>query len=80
MEKIEIINLYNKYRKASTRPLRDYAYSSVDEFIADAYAWYYFIYVDSSNQPAEIKQNLYYPNDLKVAIEKHIKISKSGYK
>ena len=76
----DIINLYNKYRKSSTRPLRGYAYSNIGEFISDAYAWYYFIYIDPQNQPTEIKQNLYYPNDLKVAIEKYIKISKSGYK
>ena len=74
------IKLYNKYRYSSNRPLREYAYSSMGEFIADAYAWYYFLYIDTTNQPSIIKSNLYYPQDLKTTMEKYIKIAKNGYK
>lgn len=76
----EFIDLYNKYKNASKKPLRTYSYTSIGEFVADVYSWYYFLYIDTSNQPNEIKKNLYYPNDLKTAIERHIKIAKSGYK
>jgi len=76
----DFIKLYNKYRYSSNRPLREYAYSSMGEFIADAYAWYYFLYIDTTNQPSIIKSNLYYPQDLKTTMEKYIKIAKNGYK
>lgn len=76
----EIKSLYNKYKNASSRPLRAYSYTNEKEFVADVYAWYYFLYVNTENQPKMVKQNLYYPNDLKQAIEKYINIAKSGYK
>ncbi len=79
-EQPDIKNLYNKYKNASKKPLRTYAYSNEAEFIADAYAWYYFLYIDTSNPPYIITDNYYYPNDLKLAIEKYIKIAKNGYK
>lgn len=73
-------NLYNKYAKASRKPLRDYAYTNMSEFVADVYAWYYFLYIDTSNPPTVIKNNTYYPSDMKKVMEKYIKIAKNGYK
>ena len=51
-ENIDIKNLYNKYKNASKKPLRSYAYTNEAEFVADAYSWYYFLYIDNSNQPS----------------------------
>ena len=73
-------NLYNKYANASKRPLRDYAYTNMSEFVADVYAWYYFLYIDTNNPPTVIKNNTYYPSDMKKVMEKYIKIAKNGYK
>ena len=75
----DIETLYNKYANSSNRPLREYSYSSINEFIADVYAWYYFLYIDTSIQPNVIKNNTYFPNDMKKTIEKYINIAKSGY-
>lgn len=72
-------NLYNKYSNSSKKPLRTYAYTNLAEFVADAYAWYYFLYIDSSYQPTVIRNNEYYPNDLKLVVEKYINIAKKGY-
>ena len=59
--------IYNKYKNSSYQPLRSYSYTNEKEFVADAYSWYYFLYINPSQQPYMIKQNLYYPNDLKQA-------------
>ena len=75
----DFINLYNKYQNATTRPLRDYSYTNVAEFVADAYSWYYFLYIDTTYSPYVVNSNKYYPTDLKNAIEKYIKIAKNGY-
>lgn len=75
----EFINLFNKYKNASKQPLRAYAYTDIAEFVADAYSWYYFLYIDTTYQPNVIKGNTYFPTDLKNAVEKYIKIAKNGY-
>ena len=78
----DIIALYNKYSKisSSNRPLRDYSYSSKSEFVADMFAWYYFLYLDSTYTPSIIANKSYYPSDMKNVMEKYIKIAKNGYK
>jgi len=76
----EFKNLYNKYSTSSKQPLRSYSYTNVSEFVADAYAWYYFLYIDTTIRPTVVKNNTYYPNDLKEVIEKYINYAKKGYK
>jgi hypothetical protein len=44
------------------------------------YAWYYFIYIDPTFQPAVVRSNTYYPSDMKKVMEKYISIAKNGYK
>lgn len=78
--KSDIVSLYNKYKDSTIRPLRDYSYTNLNEFVADLYAWYYFLYIDNSYQPSAITSNLYYPSELKTVMDKYIKIAKSGYK
>jgi len=73
---------FNKYKAyaVENRPFRDYSFSGVGEFTADAYAWYYFMFIDDTYQTDGIKENLFYPSDLKQAMEKHIAFTKNGYK
>ena len=78
--KSDVQALLNKYKKSSKKPLRDYSYSSQFEFVADMYAWYYFIYIDPTYQPAVVRSNTYYPSDMKKVMEKYISIAKNGYK
>ena len=73
-------NLFNKYKNATKRPLREYSYSNMAEFVADVYSWYYFLYVDTSYRPAVVNNNTYFPADMKSTMEKYIKIAKNGYK
>lgn len=68
--------LYIKYLYSyGQRPLRTYAYTSVQEFVAEAIAYYYLKYIVPTNQ----YQSSYYPDDLKVAIEKYFCIAKNNY-
>lgn len=76
----DVVSLYNKYKNASRQPLRDYSYSKIQEFVADMYSWYYFIYLDKQSMPDVVKNNTYYPSDMKKVMEKYIKIAKNGYK
>jgi len=76
----DFVNLYQKYKNLSNRPLREYSYTNTGEFVADAYAWYYFLYIDNSIQPNVVKSSPYYPKELKSVVEKYINIAKSGYK
>ncbi len=71
--------LYAKYINSEKRPLRDYSYTNVSEFVADVYAWYYFLYIDTSDTPSVVLQNPYYPNDMKRVMEKYIKIAIDEY-
>ena len=75
----DFIQLYNKYVNDPNRPLRNYSYSDMAEFVADVYAWYYFLYIDPSEQPNIVINSSYYPKDMKNTIEKYIKISQNGY-
>lgn len=36
-----LINIYNKYKNYKTKPLREYSYSHINEFYADAFRFYY---------------------------------------
>ena len=76
----DFINLFNKYKNASNRPLREYSYSNIAEFVADVYSWYYFLYIDPTYRPRIVSSNTYFPQDMKNVIEKYIKIAKNGYK
>lgn len=76
---LDFIRLYNKYANDSNRPLRDYSYTNINEFLADVYAWYYFLYIDTSEQPDVVLNSSYYPKDMKNTIEKYIRISQNGY-
>ena len=71
----DIINLYNKYKEKDNRPFRDYSYSNIYEFFADAVKYYYFKY----KVPTAGFKNLDYPSDIKKALEKYICISKNDY-
>jgi len=79
-ENSDVKALYNKYKNAKTRPLRDYSYTNYGEFIADMYSWYYFLYIDTTQKLSIVSQNTYYPSDMKKVIEKYITIAKNGYK
>ena len=78
----DILSLYNKYsnKSSSNRPLRDYSYSSKYEFVADMFAWYYFLYIDPAYMPTVVSNKTYYPSDMKSVMEKYIRIAKNGYK
>ena len=78
----DILSLYNKYsnKSSSNRPLRDYSYSSKYEFVADMFAWYYFLYIDPTYMPTVVSNKTYYPSDMKSVMEKYIRIAKNGYK
>lgn len=71
----DIINLFNKYSKLTNRPFRDYSYTSVYEFFADAVKYYYFKYL----HPTDEYTRLAFPNDIKVVLEKYICIAKNDY-
>lgn len=79
-EMSDVKALYNKYKNAGNRPLRDYSYTNYAEFVADMYSWYYFLYLDTSIRPNVVSQNTYYPSDMKKVMEKYISIAKNGYK
>ena len=72
----DIINLYNKYKNQSNRPVRDYSYSNIYEFVADMMRYYYFKYY----VPSASFKNLDYPQDIRKTLEKYICISKNDYK
>ena len=78
----DIVNLYNKYsnKSANNRPLRDYSYTNRFEFVADMFAWYYFLYLDPAYTPSAISKRSYYPSDMKKTMEKYIILAKKGYK
>ena len=68
-EEQEVINLYNKYRSSYyNRPFRQYAYTSSAEFLAEAYKYYYYTYIEYDKNEAEDN----YPNDVKTFVEKHL--------
>ena len=68
-EEQEVINLYNKYKSSYyNRPFRQYAYTSSAEFLAEAYKYYYYTYIDYDKNEAENN----YPNDIKTFVEKHL--------
>ena len=71
----DIINLYDKYKKSSNRPFRDYSYTSIYEFLADMMRYYYFKYY----VPRAPFNNINYPSDIKKTLEKYICISKNNY-
>ncbi len=77
----DIRQLYNKYVKASNRPLSDYAYSSYKEFYAELMAHYYINYIDTSYTIIEPKlfKRGNFPDDLKKAAEKYICIGKNDF-
>lgn len=72
----DVINLYNKYVKLDNRPFRDYSYSNVYEFFADAVKYYYFKYL----KPTDEYSMLSFPSDIKNVIEKYICIANNDYK
>lgn len=74
-DETDFINIYTKYKNSSSRPFRDYSYSSIREFFADTYRYYYFKYIDP--MPAYV--NLDYPSDIKAILEKYICITNNGY-
>lgn len=76
----DFIYLYDKYSNATTKPFRSYSYTSRGEFVADVFSWYYFLYIDNSQQPDIVRSNPYFPKDIRLAIEKYINVSKGGYK
>ena len=73
----DIKNLYNKYRllRASARPLRDYAYKNINEFVAESFA-YYFLTFTVPTKGYDVSE---YPSDLKNTIEKYLCITKNNY-
>ena len=71
----DVINLYNKYLKATNRPFRDYSYTSIYEFFADSIRYYYFKYSIASS----VYNSFNYPSDIKNVVEKYICIAKNDY-
>ena len=71
----DVINIFSKYKNMKNRPFRDYSYSNIREFFADAFKYYYFKYMDMNAQYV----NLDYPEDIKKVIEKYICITKNNY-
>ena len=68
--------LYNKYKKmGDSAPLRDYAYTNIHEFVAEALAYYYMTFTVPT---AGYKQDKY-PTELKQVIEKYLCIDKNNY-
>ena len=71
----DIINLYNKYLNMDNRPFRDYSFSNIYEFFADAVKYYYFKY----KVPTVGYVDLDYPDDIRIVIEKYICIAENNY-
>ena len=71
----DIINLFNKYSKLSNRPFRNYSYSNIYEFFADAVKYYYFKYLNPTSEYVLLD----YPNDIKKTLEKYICIANNDY-
>lgn len=71
----DVINLFNKYSKRSDRPFRNYSYSNIYEFFADAVKYYYFKYSKSNNEYS----SLYFPSDIRKILEKYICIANNDY-
>lgn len=66
---IELVALYNKYKTTSPRPFRDYAYTDSGEFLAEAYKYYYYTFVNYNQKEGTTN----YPEDVKQFIIKYIK-------
>ena len=71
----DMLSLYNKYKVMYTRPLRKYAYTSIHEFVAESFAYYYLTFV----VPTEGYDSAKYPNDLKQVVEKYLCVAKHDY-
>ena len=71
----DVIELFNKYTQQENRPFRNYSYSNIYEFFADALKFYYFKYV----KPTYEYYNLNYPEDIKNIIEKYICFANNNY-
>ena len=71
----DVINLFNKYSKLSNRPFREYSYSNIYEFFADAVKYYYFKYLKPVNEYSRLS----FPSDIKKVLEKYICIANSDY-
>ena len=73
--------LYDKYKKASNRPLSTYAFTSYSEFFAEMMAFYYINYVDTSY--SIIEPRLFYrgnyPDDIKKVAEKYICLGRNDF-
>lgn len=67
--------LFSKYSSLTNRPFREYSYSNIHEFFADAVKYYYLKYSD----PQEGYSKLDYPSDIKNTIEKYICIANQDY-
>lgn len=74
-EESDWLNLYIKYSNLQNRPFRDYSYTIIEEFFADAVKYYYFKYLD----PIDAYTFLNYPDDIKKTIEKYMCITKNDY-
>ena len=70
-------SLYKKYRSMaySQRPLRNYAYTNINEFVAESFAYYYMTFI----VPTKGYNSSKYPNDLKTTVEKYLCIAKHNY-
>lgn len=71
----DFVNLYSKYKNLNNRPFREYSYSNIREFFADAVRYYYFKYID----PMYEYYILDYPRDIKNVVEKYICIANKDY-
>ncbi len=68
-------SLYKKYRSMQVRPLRNYAYTNINEFVAESFAYYYLTFVTPTKGYDASK----YPDDLKTTVEKYLCIAKNNY-
>ena len=71
----DIKNLFSKYKLSRNRPLRDYAYKNINEFIAESFAYYYLSFI----VPTKGYDVSKYPDDLKQTIEKYFCIAENNY-
>ena len=71
----DVLNLYYKYRRSSSRPFRNYAYTNETEFFAEMMTYYYLKYY----APYDKYSKLTYPDDAKKVVEKYICIAKNNY-
>ena len=83
-EEKELIDLRNKYRNTSNRPLRDYAFSdksnsSVSEFFAELITYYYINYIDTTSDIGNIYKRGNFPNDMKQMAEKYLCIGRNEF-